>query len=418
MFKLRSKKEDNSHLQIALTVLAFNLFTASYNELTAFKTENRVGAVNNETSNLAAASEEMSSSIQEIVQGFSTATGNQRSIHNQVLEGRRNLIDAVTILEEADHYIANLSEVVNNLSKRVSEITSAVEVITRIANQTNLLALNAAIEAARAGEQGRGFSVVAEEVRKLAEMSSLSAKEIMIYADELGTGMSETLVNMQKAKQSVGTGIKSVQDASAPFDEISVNSEQLSSILEELTGTSEEQTAVTQEVAAKATAITVATGFAAEIGKEAYGHGRTMREVFHSCWQLLEKDMEKAGLVSFLAQRITDHSKWIDNVVLFLRGESNSRNLSDHKNCRLGKWYYGEGMTAIEGFSKKVKELFISLEEPHRLVHQHGIAAMKYHKEGDSDSVFIEAMNLTGSARDVIGILIGLIAEVREESKK
>lgn len=97
MFKLRSKKEDNSHLQIALTVLAFNLFTASYNELTAFKTENRVGAVNNETSNLAAASEEMSSSIQEIVQGFSTATGNQRSIHNQVLEGRRNLIDAVTI---------------------------------------------------------------------------------------------------------------------------------------------------------------------------------------------------------------------------------------------------------------------------------------------------------------------------------
>lgn len=415
MFNFKAKSNDSECLQVALAVLAFNLFTATYNELTAFKTENRVQAVNNETSNLAAVSEEMSATIQNMTGGFETATGNQRSIEGQVAGGRQSLKDAVNTLAEGEKYITTLAGVVDNLSKRVSEITSAVEIITSIADQTNLLALNAAIEAARAGEQGRGFSVVADEVRKLAEMSATSAKDIKRYAAELGRGMSETLENMQKAQSSVQTGIKSVQEASEPFERIAMNTVQLTKILEELTTAAEEQSAVTEEVAANATAITAATDFASEIGREAFEHSRTMREVFESNWPALEKNLDRAGLVSFLAQRVIDHSRWLDKVVSVLRNESMTAQLPDQHNCQLGKWYYGEGRAVIQGYSAEVKELYAKLEEPHRLVHQHGLAALHHHERGDSDAAFREAMNLTGAARQVISVLMRLISAVRIE---
>lgn len=104
---------------------------------------------------------------------------------------------AITKIAEVRSAIETLATSVEVLGKRSAEIGNIVDVITSIADQTNLLSLNAAIEAARAGESGRGFSVVAEEVRKLAEGSGKAAEQIGELIKDVQTETAKALKYME-----------------------------------------------------------------------------------------------------------------------------------------------------------------------------------------------------------------------------
>ena len=183
---------------------------------------------------IAAAMEETSASIQEVAatnQDVGEAANRLQEkaraglgIANEI-EERANQMKAgaqASKLDAQSIYRDKLKEVQIFISdsKVVSEVVSMTEVISNIAEQTNLLALNAAIEAARAGESGRGFSVVAEEIRKLAEYSSTTAGDIKNVISKVQIAVDSLTLN-------AGEILDFINDKVAPdYDRLEENSNQ------------------------------------------------------------------------------------------------------------------------------------------------------------------------------------------------
>ena len=139
--------------------------------------------------------------------------------------GARKTHETVAGMERIKKAMDLVSRKVTDLGDRSGEIGKIVATIDDIAAQTNLLALNAAIEAARAGEQGRGFAVVADEVRKLAERSSVATKEIATLVNGTQAGVREAVNAMQQGSREVEEGYKLAADAGGALDDILTRSQ-------------------------------------------------------------------------------------------------------------------------------------------------------------------------------------------------
>lgn len=212
---------------------------------------NRARQQSDAASSMAASVEEMSVSIDQVRDNAEEAHSISQDAGAISQEGAGIIHGAATEMRKISEAVQSSSEIVEALGRQSDQITSIVNTIKEIADQTNLLALNAAIEAARAGEQGRGFAVVADEVRKLAERTSLSTTEIAGMVSKIQSGTRSAVASMQAGVVQVSNGVQLANQAGDSINRIRDGAEQVTRVVNGISDSIREQSMAGSEIAQK-----------------------------------------------------------------------------------------------------------------------------------------------------------------------
>ncbi|WP_409304168.1 methyl-accepting chemotaxis protein [Peribacillus sp. SCS-155] len=200
-----------------------------------------------------------SSSLNEVLEGVlrisessTNVTELSRNTTVQAEEGGKYVEDNLAQMRFIHESVSRSNDVIGSLAKRSKEIGEILDVINGIAEQTNLLALNAAIEAARAGEHGKGFAVVADEVRKLAEQSQSSTKNIAHLINMIQKDTEESVIIMNEVVKNAEAGVKVSEQTSEKFSLILDSTRGITPQIEEVTATVQQISASIEEVSSAA----------------------------------------------------------------------------------------------------------------------------------------------------------------------
>lgn len=355
-----------------------------------------------EAHNITAATEEMSSSIQDASNHAVKVVEGTKEAVESAENSQKVISQALHDIGEVGKVYEHVMEDVNQLGREIDNTHEVIDVIKEIADQTNLLALNASIEAARAGEAGQGFAVVATEVRKLSEhtkeqidqitsnMVTLQAvsKQVTERIKATGERVQKSVTGSQKAQEELDKIVQTMQAINEETTQIAAMSEEQSSTVVEISERNANMAELSEEV----------QGLVQEAGETIYQISKQMDE-----YRLTFLD---ANLIynekDIIRVATTDHLLWKWRIYNMMLGfEKISLNeVTSHDECRLGKWYYSnlpDRITSLQAFK--------DLEEPHKKVHQCAKRAVEAYLKGNIDAVK-EAMNhLEAASKEVVSLL-------------
>ena len=380
---------------------------------------------------IASAVEEMSATIVENSRNANQALEETRKAVEIARNGAEAIRGIIKYMENIAESVRSLAEVIKKLGSSSEKIGEIISVIDDIADQTNLLALNAAIEAARAGEHGRGFAVVADEVRKLAEKTVKSTKEIREIISQIQNGMETVVKSVDGALGIVDEGIKKADTASRSLDEIITVVENEKDMFNQLASASAQQAATSEQISRNIEMMTTAIQETASGVNQIARTSSDLSNIANELYQIVSrfkvradgyKHRETATLVVNESGKLkreklfalenakTAHKTWRLRFKRFIEGKEDidPTEFVSHRDCKLGKWIYSEG---VKEFGEKVE--FKRLEVFHKEFHEVAKSIISDVKAGRSENVkakFEKLDKLTGEIIKSIDELKGVLA--------
>jgi len=215
-------------MRINLRTMIVDVFVASgcvaenaaeTESLLASLSENHA-AQSDRISSISAALEQMTASIAEVSNTTNSATDFSSQVTLVAESGKNLMAMSLQSSKRTEESVMGASRTINELNMEIKKIGQVTQVIKEIADQTNLLALNAAIEAARAGESGRGFAVVSDEIRKLAERTSISTVDISKLIQIICTATDSVVQTMNEVVESVKAGMEHIHASDSKLHQI------------------------------------------------------------------------------------------------------------------------------------------------------------------------------------------------------
>lgn len=206
-------------------------------------------AQNSSASGMAAATEQLTTSIDHVADNAGQVLMATQDTVEAVKAGGVAVRQTIAVMEETAQLVMLATDKVEVLSKQSERIQEIVTIIQGIAKQTDLLALNASIESARAGEAGRGFSVVADEVRGLAEKTNASAHDISAILSKIQRQMEEVTTEVTSASSKAKESAVRSRDVGAALTQIDQRTATVATAMADIANAAREQSSAGHQIA-------------------------------------------------------------------------------------------------------------------------------------------------------------------------
>ncbi len=292
---------DNLRVMFTEMKVSAQTISSSSTELSAVSRQltSSADSSSSRTQGVAAAAEEMSANMMSVSVAMEEATANVNTVASATEEMTVTIADvaknsdlARTITGQAVLQADKVTQQITALGRAAREINKVTETITAISAQTNLLALNATIEAARAGAAGKGFTVVATEIKELAQQTAAATEGIRDKIDNIQSSTAETVEEIEKISRVIqevngiiGTTAVAIEQQAAVMQEIASNIAQAAHGMQE----------VNQNVAQTA-------GVADTIASDIAGTSNSVKEISSGSAQVLESAEDLAKLAEQLKE--------------------------------------------------------------------------------------------------------------------